>query len=236
GDSYSQSGFSITGTAPSASNPMGNPTFPGSTSSGGINWLGYLVTEFNRTVALNYNFASGGAATNNSVVSSSGTPLTTQVATFLQYLGTGGPWSSDDSLFVFWIGINDIGNSYYLDVDQVALHSELMDTIFNLVQQLYAVGARRFLFMSVPPVEKTPKQLTKTADDRANEAAQIADFNSQLVARAAAWKAGTTGTTVWQFDTAVPFNQVIADPTAYGYADATSVCHASTCMWWDSYH
>lgn len=235
---------------------MGNPTFPGSTSSGGINWLGYLVTEFNRTVALNYNFASGGAATNNSVVSSSGTPLTTQVATFLQYLGTGGPWSSDDSVFVFWIGINDIWNSYALDVDQAALHAKLMDEIFKLVQQLYDVGARKFMFMSVPrthpphlslilqintdppyvAVEKTPSQLVYSAAVRANEVVQIADYNSQLVSRAATWKAGKTGTTVWQFDTQPAFNQVISNPAAYGYVDATTVCQTSTCMWYDTFH
>ncbi|KAI5847661.1 hypothetical protein DFP73DRAFT_542567 [Morchella snyderi] len=244
GDSYSQTGFDVTGTAPSASNPLGNPTFPGSTSSGGTNWLGYLVTDFKPATAalLNYNFAAGGAPTNNTIVASWGTPLTTQVATFLQYVGAAGasavPWTSDNAVFAVWIGINDIGNSYYLDVDQAALHAQLMDTIFTLVQQLYAAGARKFLFMSVPPVEKVPRQLTNDAADRANEAAQIADFNGQLVARAAAWQAGMpAGTTaVWPFDTQVPFNQVIADPAAYGYADATSVCQASTCMWWDNYH
>ncbi|KAH0606910.1 uncharacterized protein H6S33_002898 [Morchella sextelata] len=228
GDSYSATGFWVGGTAPSASNPLGNPTFPGSTTSGGANWVGYLVTEFNPVVALSYNFASSGAAVNNSIVSSWGTPLTTQVATFLQYLGTGGPWSSDDSVFVFWIGINDIWNSYSLDVDQAALHAKLMDEIFNLVQQLYDVGARKFMFMSVPPVEKTPSQLVYSDAVRANEVAQIADYNSQLVSRAATWKAGTTGTTVWQFDTQAPFNQVISNPTAYGYADATTVCQATS--------
>ncbi|RPB15520.1 hypothetical protein P167DRAFT_533305 [Morchella conica CCBAS932] len=236
GDSYSATGFWVGGTAPSASNPLGNPTFPGSTTSGGANWVGYLVTEFNPTTALSYNFASSGAAVNNSIVSSWGTPLTTQVATFLQYLGTGGPWSSDDSVFVFWIGINDIWNSYALDVDQAALHAKLMDEIFKLVQQLYDVGARKFMFMSVPPVEKTPSQLVYSDAVRANEVVQIADYNSQLVSRTATWKAGKTGTTVWQFDTQPAFNQVISNPAAYGYVDATTVCQTSTCMWYDTFH
>jgi hypothetical protein len=37
GDSYSQTGFSITGTKPSTSNPIGNPAFPGYTTTGGNN-------------------------------------------------------------------------------------------------------------------------------------------------------------------------------------------------------
>jgi len=42
GDSYSQTGFSITGTKPSVSNPIGNPAFPGYTSSNGNNVRGSL--------------------------------------------------------------------------------------------------------------------------------------------------------------------------------------------------
>jgi hypothetical protein len=42
GDSYSQTGFSITGTKPSVSNPIGNPAFPGYTTSNGNNVRGPL--------------------------------------------------------------------------------------------------------------------------------------------------------------------------------------------------
>lgn len=34
GDSYSQTGFDITGTLANAANPLGNPAFPGFTTSG----------------------------------------------------------------------------------------------------------------------------------------------------------------------------------------------------------
>ena len=37
GDSYSQTGFNITGTKPSAAQPLGNPSYPGYTTSGGAN-------------------------------------------------------------------------------------------------------------------------------------------------------------------------------------------------------
>ncbi|KIJ30182.1 carbohydrate esterase family 16 protein [Sphaerobolus stellatus SS14] len=41
GDSYTDTGFNITGpfAGPGVANPLGNPVFPGFTSSGGENWV-----------------------------------------------------------------------------------------------------------------------------------------------------------------------------------------------------
>lgn len=49
--------------------------------------------------------------------------LTDQVNAFLPTAGTkpaAAPWTSSDTLFSFWIGINDIGNSYYQSGDRSA--------------------------------------------------------------------------------------------------------------------
>lgn len=50
GDSYTATGFDINGAKPTTSNPIGNPDLPGWTSSGGLNWPGYLATEFNTSL------------------------------------------------------------------------------------------------------------------------------------------------------------------------------------------
>lgn len=59
---------------------------------------------------------------------------------FLAYLGSHPgttPWRSDNSLFTFFIGINDIGNSYRAgDFDN--FHNRLMDVYFGLVNKVYA--------------------------------------------------------------------------------------------------
>jgi hypothetical protein len=44
GDSYSSTGYDVTGKYPSESNPLGNPPYPGWTTSGGPNWVFALVT------------------------------------------------------------------------------------------------------------------------------------------------------------------------------------------------
>jgi len=41
GDSYTQTAFDILGTKPTPENPIGNPTYPGNTFSGGANWIEY---------------------------------------------------------------------------------------------------------------------------------------------------------------------------------------------------
>jgi len=57
-----------------------------------------------------------------------------------------------------------------------------------------AVGARNFLFISVPPLERTPIALEAGNDDsHAVEAAVIAGYNSRLSARAAAFKVANEG-------------------------------------------
>src|SRR3989337_2759760 len=68
GDSYSQTGFDVTLSKPSAANPLGNPSYPGWTSSGGPNWIGYLVKDYNASSLYSYNFAYGGATVNASLV------------------------------------------------------------------------------------------------------------------------------------------------------------------------
>jgi hypothetical protein len=61
GDSYTQTGFDITGTQPAIGNPLGNPTYPGYTATGGANWIDAATVTYNHSIVLTYNFAYGGA-------------------------------------------------------------------------------------------------------------------------------------------------------------------------------
>ena len=61
GDSYTSTGFSLQGAGPSAANPMGNPDYPGFTSSNGPNWIDFLTTTYNATFVKTINLAVGGA-------------------------------------------------------------------------------------------------------------------------------------------------------------------------------
>ncbi|OIW27680.1 carbohydrate esterase family 16 protein, partial [Coniochaeta ligniaria NRRL 30616] len=242
GDSYSQTGFNISSTKPSASNPLGNPPLPGWTASGGLNWVGFLTSQFNKSTLLSYNFAYGGATTDSALV----TPyeptvlsLVDQVAQFSGSIASHpsyAPWTAADALVGVWIGVNDVGNSYWL-ANETVLLGEIMDRYFQQLQIVYDAGARNFVLLSVPPINKTPMMLAQPADSRTQEAGVIAEYNTLIATRLAAFKAANPGVTGKVIDTSVPFNTAIANPTAYGAPNAT--CYAAdgnSCLWFNDYH
>jgi hypothetical protein len=124
GDSYTQTWFDYKGPLPNDANPIGNPEYPGWTATGGPNWVGFVTTQFNKSLIYTYNYAYGGAVINETLV----TPwqpnlihLTDQVAHFLEIAGTKPEetkWTSKNALFSVYIGINDLGNSWWLSGDR----------------------------------------------------------------------------------------------------------------------
>lgn len=116
GASYCQTGFDPNGTLPNAANPIGNPAFPGNTYAGGINWVGYVTAKYNTSLLFTYNYAVGGSTINRTLVNP-GTPktLTEQVDQFMAGAGkkpTATPWTTTNSLFSFFVGINDLQATY----------------------------------------------------------------------------------------------------------------------------
>lgn len=90
----------------------------GYTGGGGVNWIDVDTVVYNKSLILTYNYAYGGATIDASLVppsSSTILTLTDQVNEFLSGAATKpatAPWTSTNALFSFWIGINDIGNSW----------------------------------------------------------------------------------------------------------------------------
>ncbi|KAF9496375.1 hypothetical protein BDN71DRAFT_1482241 [Pleurotus eryngii] len=214
GDSYTQTGFDPYGTLPSADNPIGNPTFPGWTSTGGVNWVGAGTTTFNKSHILTYNYAYGGATIDSDLVTPYQPTVISLTEQVDQYLATAGtkppstPWTGSNSLFSIWIGINDIGNSFWLE-GRDAFSDTLLNAEFALVQKLVHEpcsdsGARNFLF-----VNDTERVVIET-------------FNAKLAAQAAAFKASHPGD--------------LDSPTSYGFVDATTFGAGSGIFWGDNLH
>lgn len=88
-------------------------TGPGiGTTTGGVNWVGFLTTEQNASLVLSYNLAVGGAGIDNSIVQTGSPDLVSQVNLFEStYSGRPevAPWGADSAVFGFWIGINESG-------------------------------------------------------------------------------------------------------------------------------
>ncbi|KAG9581967.1 carbohydrate esterase family 16 protein, partial [Aureobasidium melanogenum] len=235
GDSYTTTGFNVSLSQPGPGNPLGNPTYPGYTSSNGPNWIDYLTTTYNKSFIETVNLAYGGATVDSTLVAPYlPTVLSVKEQVESEYLPIYAsyfspvPWSSDDTLFAIFIGINDIGNSY------ASQNATLLPTIFSelsgLVDKIYTSGARNFLFLNVPPVDRSP--LTQAAGPSAQslEAADIADWNNRLVSlsNSLTWK--YKDATSFVFDTNKVFSRVIDHPCAYPqtcpYQNTTNYCTA----------
>lgn len=72
--------------------------------------MGYLTNWYNASLVLSYNLAIGGATIDNQIINAGVEDMATQVASFISVYGDKpgiAPWSSDDAVFGFWIGINE---------------------------------------------------------------------------------------------------------------------------------
>jgi len=109
-----------------------------------------------------------------------------------------------------------------------------MDQYINQTQTLYDSGARRFLFLTVPPIQFSP---TVQAGGDANvkaEGAAVKQYNDALKARVAKFAAANPQAKTYVVDTTVPFMKAIDNPKAYGADNATCFDESGTkCLWWN---
>ncbi|PMD24605.1 carbohydrate esterase family 16 protein [Hyaloscypha hepaticicola] len=245
GDSYSQTGFLITGAKPSTSNPIGNPGFPGYTTTNGNNWLTYLLHPSSSSTLLSYNFAYGGATTDASLVkpyTSTVLSLVDQVTLFESHVAplpstaNSPSLTSSNTLFAIWIGVNDVGNAWGSS-NWSTLSKQIINQYIAQAQKLYNSGARNFLFLTVPPIQKTPLVLAEPASVQSQEGAAVATYNELLKAGVSSFKAKNGGIKTWVYDTTTVFDEAISNPTKYGAKDATCYnADGTTCLWWNNYH
>lgn len=81
-----------------------------------MNWIDLLVSQYNLTSLYSYNFAYGGATTDASLVAPyepSVLSFVDQVTEFTNSIASHPsttPWTSENTLFGVWMGVNDVGN------------------------------------------------------------------------------------------------------------------------------
>jgi hypothetical protein len=204
----------------------------------GPNWVGFLSTAYNASALLTYNLAYGGATVDSALVTPyAPTVLSLKDQVQSEFLPTYGshpasaPWTSSSSLFAFFIGINDVGNSWYRD-NATAIYDAIFPTFTGLLEQIYDTGARNFLFLSTPPVNLSPLILNQNDNGYASEheGRVIFEWNQRLSAMATAFKEKHEGVTVFVHDTWGLYNAVIEDPASFeqtvGLKNVTGFCKA----------
>ncbi|KAF7966558.1 hypothetical protein HWV62_37883 [Athelia sp. TMB] len=212
GDSYSTTGFSPSGTLPAPGNPLGNPAYPGNTGAGGSNWVDVCTTVYNASLLLTWNYAYSGATVDAALVAPyypTTLSLKDQVGEFLA--GVAAPWTPADALFSVWIGINDLGYSYYWTNGSRSTFADvLLDAEFGLVEKL---------MLASPASNQT---LLRIVTD---------EFNKKLAEKVDAFEVehpDFVQSSVYFWDAHAVFTDILddlpkygfdADPTAYGGAN-----------------
>ncbi|KAG7007884.1 hypothetical protein G7Y79_00008g025220 [Physcia stellaris] len=247
GDSYTDTGFNINGVQPSSVDALGNPEYgtafsdtSGGTFSGGPNYIDFLVANYNETLVLSYNFASGGATITDSIVKT-GVPQINTLQEQVEQLfrpkystqkDRPDGWTSDFSIFTILFGINDIQSSYK-DSDPATRIPELLDAYFQYVNELYDDGARRFLFIGIPPFDRSPPYISKGQEDAKRCSDYINNFNGALAQRINHWAGARVDADISIYDFHAWMTRVLDSPQHYGFRDATcSGEGTSHCIWW----
>lgn len=153
GDSLSSTNFNTEVDMPTPRVPFGQE-YPGTTSAGGPNYLGVLHHDY-LPASFFFNFAEGGAHVgayefNDPDLAPGLSDLTTQVAKFVAKTSQRRAlpaWQPDSSLFVVWLGTNDVYGAFLRKFD-TWIFDIILDAYFEQLDKLVAAGAEAFLIMT----------------------------------------------------------------------------------------
>ncbi|TKA29779.1 hypothetical protein B0A50_03143 [Salinomyces thailandicus] len=210
-----------------------------STAEGGPNWVEYLtdcgvqpgLTNPRHCSKQLWDFAFAGAD-----ISTAFTPLhhnftvsfvnqTEQFATYADPV-LSRFIDKSRSLVAVWIGINDIGDSDDYSVDFPNFYNELQNTQFQAIEEnIYRKGYKQYLFMNLPPLNRTPPNLIREAGPLPN-ATMVKWFDEALSRHATAFHARHPETEVMVFDSTTFLNYVLDSPGTFGVKNTTDYCAA----------
>ncbi|MFT4257187.1 MAG: autotransporter domain-containing protein [Pseudoxanthomonas sp.] len=190
------------------------------TTNPGLVWSEFLADYYglaDDAVAANQggdNYAVGGARVAADVTSTFGTipSLATQTSA---YLTANGGSADPNALYTVWGGANDLfavaaGESQATIVTAVT-------TQIGIIAQLQAAGARYVLVPNIPDLGSTPSFIAQGATGIAAGTQLATAYNNALYAGLQ-----SAGLQVIPLDTFGFLNEVIANPSAYGFANVTS--------------
>lgn len=128
------------------------------------------------------------------------------------------------TLVAFWIGINDINDSAKYAVDFPSFYDKLIGTLFEAVQTIYDAGYHNFLFMNLPPLDRTPGNVLKSTP--LPNATMIDWWDTALLSHTSTFKQANPKAEAFVFDVNTFLNGVLDSPGRYGIVNSTGYCAA----------
>jgi phospholipase/lecithinase/hemolysin len=201
----------------------GSPYFEGRTSNGRV-WAEHVADDFAAKGRPTGNFAY---AFGNAVENDDMPELPIQVPDLPDQIADFATASAGSlghrPLATLWFGANDIFDAIRdapASAPTVAFNAA--NAVADGIATLSGLGVDDFLVFNLPPLELTPRFALFAPPEAAALAGFAADtFNATLAARLAGFDPGTRITT---FDVHSLLEDLVADPAAFGLADATNPC------------
>ena len=193
--------------------------------------------------------AFGGSRTDTAVANPPGTPV--QLASFL---GHGGTFGAND-VASMWAGANDIfqglptaaGNPSTAAAYMTGVSGTAAANVSAQVGQLATAGAKTIIVMNLPDLGSTP-QFNTNADASTLSSYSSSVFNTALDTGLKTVAAAHSGSNIIEVDIKSAFGAIIANPTAFGFADVSHACinvvscvtgsqdTRNTYLFWDGVH
>ncbi|MGY3041015.1 outer membrane lipase/esterase [Rhodanobacter sp. TND4EL1] len=217
GDSLSDNGNISLATAPGIQPPLRFTTNPGTTAAENVAAkLGFALKP---SVAGGTDYAWGGAGFVNNVAAVPTIPQQLQM-----YLGSTGGKADSRALYQVWGGANDV---FYLTggalTDQNAIAAgtaTAAQTELGVLAGLQSAGARYVLVYNLPDLGKTPSAAAGGAAAQAGATQLAVLYNSVL--DSGLKQLSNSGLNVIPVNTFAVLNEVIANPSAYGFSNVTA--------------
>jgi phospholipase/lecithinase/hemolysin len=179
------------------------------------------------------NYATGGAKTDQTYTFLIGYyGMDTQVARFGNDVGSS--WDGSSALVTVWGGANDY-------IDNIGTPSTV--PAYNLkdrIDELHTIGARNFLCCNLPPLGQTPRY--RGTANEANADARSVEFNAAFAAIVDQLRIDYTDSTFYYLDVHSYFQDILANPGAYGLTNVTDEAmsvpgaNVDEYLFWDDLH
>lgn len=215
GDSLSDGGNISLANAPAIQPPLRFTTNPGKTAAELVaDGLGLPVGP---SLAGGTDLAWGGAGLVNNVA-----PVPTLPQQLQMYLAANGGQADPNALYQVWGGANDI---FYLTATSTDPTTLAVGTVtaasteVGMLGQMQAAGAKYVVVYNLPDLGKTPSAAAQGAAASAG-ATQLAVLYNSTLSSGLSQLSGN-GLNVIPVNTYALINEVIANPTAYGFDNVT---------------
>jgi len=200
-------------------------------TDGGPNWVGHLITKCSESSdeanpndrgssIVVFDYAIGGQTVSG---------VKNQIERkFIPHVGKQPGWTAEDALFVTWVGINDLAYT--------SEPSPQLEALFKSEELLYDAGARNFLFIDVPPIDRSPAVLQFRNPSDSSPIPRYNDWNIALRSSLSSFASGHADATILLFSSHATFSRVLDDPVGHDFPEVNAARKAGKGIWMDHLH